>query len=162
MKPRQIACDTFRAVFETGISDQGQLNTFYHEEQCGVCHDWAEDQRVQTISCERFQELVAIPFAGGHLKMLRKHLKHCVSEQCYRDKRYEKQIFKLLVTGAFGWMPKKGRQVRITDGPFENFTGSIVEMCTEECLIVVHTNVFGHDSDVKVQPSYIESYAEGE
>lgn len=158
MKSKVITCGTFRAVFETGISDQGQLNTFHHEEKCVACREWAEDQRVQTITCEHFQHLVTIPFSTPVSKVLRKHARDCFSLKCYDNPTYERRMLQLLLEGCFRWIPECGGKVRITDGPFVNFTGTIIKIDTEDFFIAVQTNVFGRKTDIVVKPSFIEHY----
>lgn len=161
MESKAIECDTFRAVFGTqGVSYQGQCNIYHHAKQCGSCFEWAEEKRVEEISCQYCQELAASPFSPAEVLMLRKHMKHCFSLKCYDNPTYERRVLNLLLGGAFGWTPKEGESVRITDGPFVNFTGTIVKIDTEDFFVAVQANVFGRKTDIIVKPSFIERYQE--
>ncbi len=63
MKPQEIGCQTFRAVFGTSISEQGASNLAHHEQNCATCAEFAQTSRkiatTPGISCERYWELNA-------------------------------------------------------------------------------------------------------
>ena len=49
-----------------------------------------------------------------------------------------------------------GETVRVNEGPFANFTGSIEEIDNAKAKVKVHVNMFGRDTPVELDFSQID------
>jgi hypothetical protein len=134
------------------------MNLDYHELSCKSCHGWAKKNRVIEISCVGAKRLIADYVLTQENASFSKHMEGCAHCSAY----YDRHLLLMLLGGMLSWVPCEGYPVRINGGVFENYTGHIVSVSMGECLITVHTSIFGRETDVKVSPSHLEPYAESQ
>ncbi len=112
-----------------------------------------EEDEDGKVSDELFQFIRSIPgvagFVGGGEKPTPLP-KHEVERMMMEVKGQEEQP-RLAVRF------KKGDNVRIIDGPFENFDGNVVDVNPEKGMVKVVVNIFGRSTPVELEYWQVES-----